>query len=372
MKKILLIDDDESLRDTIAEVLTLCEFIPITAADGKSGIEKALIERPDLILCDVMMPGIDGYGVLNILSRHPLTKLTPFVFLSGKKESDDLRKGMGMGADDYLVKPFQEIELLQTIDLRLKKSDDLRRSFSSDLNTTEEMPKSATPEGTIKFKNRNKEPYRFKKRHILYTAGQVPSNVYYVVSGKLKEYRFNQEGKELITNIYGAGDFLGYRQVFEQILYTENAQVIEEAELILIPKAEFLELLNHDTQTAKQFIEILSHNLTVKEEKLIKMAYDPLRKRIANGIIEVAEKFSNKRRGYASIEISREDLAHIIGSAQESLIRLLKEFKSEKLIDIEDGRIIILDEERLRTFTDSNLKMTDIIIHKNTNHGQPG
>lgn len=371
MKKILLIDDDESLRDTISEVLTLCEFIPITAADGKSGIEKALIEKPDLILCDVMMPGIDGYGVLNILSRHPQTKHIPFVFLSGKKESEDLRKGMGLGADDYLTKPFKEIELLQTIDLRLKKSDDLRRCFSANLNSIEETIKPVTLESNIKFKNRYKESYRYKKKYILYTAGQEPSAVYYVVSGKLKEYRFNHEGKELITNIYSEGDFLGHRQVFEQILYSENAQVIEEAELILIPKNDFLELLNYDTHTAKQFLEIMSHDLTLKEEKLVKMAYDPLRKRVANGIIEVAEKFGNKRSGYASIEISREDLAHIIGSAQESLIRMLKEFKTDKLIDVEEGRIIILDEDRLRNFPGSEIKMIDITIQKNTDHPEP-
>ncbi|WP_207534624.1 response regulator [Desertivirga arenae] len=370
MKKILLIDDDESLRDSLAEMLTLCEFIPITAANGRSGIEKALLEIPDLILCDVIMPGIDGYGVLNILSRHPQTKLTPFIFLSGKNESEDLRKGMGMGADDYLIKPLKEIELLQTIDLRLKKSEELRKTFATPPNPTEEQQKPADPANTIDLKNRYKESYRYKKRHILYSVGQKPSTVFYVLSGKLKEYRLH-EGKELITNIYGEGDFLGHRQILEQILYTENAQVIEEAELILIPKTDFLEILNHDTHTARQFLEIMSHELTRKEERLIKMAYDPLRKRIANGIIEVAEKFSNTRSGYSSIEISREDLAHIIGSAHESLIRMLKEFKADKLIDIQEGRIIILDEERLRNFPGSEIKMTEVTIQKNTDHPQP-
>ena len=123
MKKIVVIDDDSSLRESIAEILTLSGYSVSTAENGKTGIETTLKELPDLILCDVMMPGLDGYGVLHILHRHPETKHIPFIFLTGKIELEDMRKGMSIGADDYLVKPFEEIDLLNAIQLRLKKDE---------------------------------------------------------------------------------------------------------------------------------------------------------------------------------------------------------------------------------------------------------
>ena len=111
MKKILLIEDDEALREDLAEVLQLSNYQVISAADGKTGIEKSIQEKPDLIICDVVMPGLDGYGVIHVLSRHPDTFSIPFIFLTGKNDPADLRKGMDLGADDYLIKPFRPDEL---------------------------------------------------------------------------------------------------------------------------------------------------------------------------------------------------------------------------------------------------------------------
>ncbi len=119
MKKILLIEDNNEMRENTAEILELANYSVITAVNGRSGVEKAAKELPDLIICDIMMPDLDGYGVLYLLSKNLDTAGIPFIFLTAKSEKADMRKGMSMGADDYLTKPFEEMELLNAIEARL-------------------------------------------------------------------------------------------------------------------------------------------------------------------------------------------------------------------------------------------------------------
>src|SRR6478735_2186389 len=123
MKKILLIEDNQAVRENTSEILQLANYTVITAENGKVGVELANREKPDLVICDIMMPELDGYGVLHILSKKPETATIPFIFLSAKTEKADLRKGMNMGADDYVTKPFDDTELLNAIETRLRKSE---------------------------------------------------------------------------------------------------------------------------------------------------------------------------------------------------------------------------------------------------------
>lgn len=348
MKKILLIEDDEALREDIAEILQLSNYFVVSASDGKTGIEKAIQEKPDLIICDVVMPGLDGFGVIHVLSRHPDTFAIPFIFLTGKNDHDDLRKGMAMGADDYLIKPVNETDLLSTIEVRLQKSEGIKRNIVPNRNGISEFIQHMKGMDNVDLLSSDRDIHLYKKRHILYSDGIRPSNVYYVISGKVKEYLINEEGKELITNMYTKGDFFGYTAILEDINYTETAQVIEDAELMMIPKSDFIQLIYNDRQIARQFISLLTHNIREKEERLLNLAYNSLRKKVATGIIEVVDKFQEKKEGKLVVEMSRDDLANVVGSAQESMIRTLKEFKSENLIEIKDGSIIVLNEKRLR------------------------
>ncbi|HEY0898291.1 MAG TPA: response regulator [Sphingobacteriaceae bacterium] len=348
MKKILLIEDDKELRENIAEILQLSNYKVFTAENGKIGVEKALKEKPDLIVCDILMPGLDGYGVIHILSRHPDTFAIPFIFLTGKNEVSDLRKGMSLGADDYLVKPFNETDLLNTIEIRIKKCDSLKRNVIPDKNGLSNFIQDLNESDNFNLVSHERDIHTYKKKHVLYSLGQRPSTVYFVIKGKVKEYLINDEGKELITNMYTEGDFIGYTALLEETSYSETAQVIEDAELMLIPKNDFMQLINNDRQVARQFISLLAHNVREKEERLLNLAYNSLRKKVATGIIEVIDKFKNKREGKPIIEISREDLAHVVGAAPESMIRTLKEFKYEKLIEIMDGNVVVLNENKLR------------------------
>jgi CheY-like chemotaxis protein/anti-sigma regulatory factor (Ser/Thr protein kinase) len=134
MKKILFIDDNVSLRELTLEALSLEGFDVFGAGDGKGGIAIAKEHSPDIILCDIMMPEIDGYEVYRQLKADPSTALIPFIFLTALAERDDVRKGMNLGADDYIIKPISLDELLATIYTRLNKSKILTDQLEERMN----------------------------------------------------------------------------------------------------------------------------------------------------------------------------------------------------------------------------------------------
>ncbi len=121
MKTILVIEDNNEVRENIAEIHELSNYRVLTAPEGKTGVETALKEKPDLIVCDIMMPVLDGYGVLHLLNKHNDTYGTPFIFLTAKSEKSDFRKGMEMGADDYITKPFNSVELVARVKALLRR-----------------------------------------------------------------------------------------------------------------------------------------------------------------------------------------------------------------------------------------------------------
>ena len=140
MKKILIIEDEPEMRRNLATVLRMEKYQPLTAENGKIVVELAQRERPDLILCDVMMPGLDGYGVLQALREDAQLALIPFVFLTAKGEKDDLRSGMNLGADDYLTKPVAKADLLNAIEARLRRHEQqARREFKPDFSSYEPL-----------------------------------------------------------------------------------------------------------------------------------------------------------------------------------------------------------------------------------------
>lgn len=350
MKKILLIEDDKSFRDKLDQLLSLSGYEVLSCDNGKSGIETALKESPQFIICDVQMPDIDGYGVIHILSNHPKTSGTPFIFLSGNADYVNQRKGMSLGADDYLVKPFDSNDLLNTIRIRMEKNESLKNKFH--LNNDSEVDKSiALDKNNIKNNliSEKNEEQNFKRKHVLYMPGQRPSYVYYIKSGKVKEFIVNEDGKELITGIYSQGDFFGYTEILKECNYSKNAKLMEDSSVILIPKDDFLQKIHTNSIIAKEFIGMLSHNVTENENLIVNMAYNSLRKKVAMGIIRLIDKLKECKNGKSIINVSREDLAHVVGSSLESTIRTLKDFKTEKLIEVEDnGSIIVLDEQKMR------------------------
>ncbi len=130
MSKILVIEDEESVRDNLLDLLEAESFETIAAVNGRMGVEMAMSEYPDLILCDIMMPELDGYGVLAALRQESSTSTIPFIFLTANAAKSDFRQGMNMGADDYLTKPFTRAELLSAILNKLEKYANLKKNLS--------------------------------------------------------------------------------------------------------------------------------------------------------------------------------------------------------------------------------------------------
>jgi CRP/FNR family cyclic AMP-dependent transcriptional regulator len=133
------------------------------------------------------------------------------------------------------------------------------------------------------------------------------------------------------------------------VTFKDSAQILEDARLMLIPREDFLQLITQDISIARQFIKMLTHNMLEKEEDLLNFAYNSLRKKVAYGLIQLFEHNSKaEAAGVPYIDITRKNMAHITGVATESLIRTLSEFKDEKLIDFEGGKIVLLNEKKLR------------------------
>jgi CRP/FNR family cyclic AMP-dependent transcriptional regulator len=343
MKKILLIEDNKNIRENTAEILELANYKVFTAENGKTGVETALEQKPDLIICDIMMPVLDGYGVLHVLHKNVAIQNTPFIFLTAKAERDDMRKGMELGADDYLTKPFQGAELLNAVESRLKKIDLLKEQFSSDLDGLNELIRASGKKDTFQSLTADRNINRYKKKQIIYSEGNRPTKLFYIQKGKVKTFKTNEEGKELIVGLYNEGDFLGYVALLEGSSYKEMCEALEDTELAVIPKEDFEDLMNANREVARKFITMLAKNITEMEEQLLKMAYNSLRKKVADALITLHKKY------HSAIDISRENLATIAGTATESMIRTLGDFKSEKLIDIKEGSIIILNQKKLES-----------------------
>jgi DNA-binding NarL/FixJ family response regulator len=140
MAKILIIEDEPEMRRNLLTILKLEKFTATGAENGRIGVEVARKEKPDLILCDVMMPELDGYGVLRALRDNPSTVATPFIFLTAKGEKPDIRAGMNLGADDYLIKPVGKADLLNAIGARLRRQEQQgQQEFKPNFSTFEPL-----------------------------------------------------------------------------------------------------------------------------------------------------------------------------------------------------------------------------------------
>ncbi len=342
MKKILIIEDNDEVRENLEEILDLYGYDTTIAENGMVGVEKAITNPPDLILCDIMMPELDGFGTLNILSKKPATADIPFVFLTAKSEKEDFRRGMNLGADDYVTKPFYKDELLQVIETRLKKSERLKKSFDGTSTGLTSFINEARGYEALKKLSDEQASKTYRKKDEIFAEGDLPRYMYLVNKGKVKLYKTNDYGKEYIIHIAKQGEFFGYTALIQDQPYEITAAAMEDVELSLLPKADFLQLLHADRNVSSRFVKMLAENITEKEEQLLQLAYDSIRKRVAEALLTLQE-----REGSNTFEILREDLAQIVGTAKESVIRMVSEFKNDGYIEVRGGTIKILDREKL-------------------------
>ncbi len=344
MKKILIIEDNNDIRENIAEILELAGYDCLTAPDGKQGIEMAQSELPDLIICDIMMPELDGYGVLHILNKKEDTARIPFIFLTAKTERADMRKGMVMGADDYITKPFDDTELLDAIETRFRKTELAGKEYSQGAEGIKDFIRDIKD---MLHYVEDKELHKFRtyrKKNDIYRAGDYPHHLYYIQQGKIKTFRTNHEGKELITGIYSEGDFLGYEAILKDQTFSDHSMAMEDSELLIIPREVFMQLILSNKEIATKFIQILSQKVDEKEEQLLHLAYNTVRQRTAEALITLNAKVADEEH---KLRISREDLSNMVGTATESVIRVISDFKEEGLLEAKGGNLIIKDLNKL-------------------------
>jgi CRP-like cAMP-binding protein/CheY-like chemotaxis protein len=347
MKKILLIEDNKDVRENTAEILALAQYDVLTASNGKEGVEMAQKEKPDLIICDIMMPVLDGHGALHLLSKNEDTSSIPFIFLTAKAERSDFRKGMEMGADDYLTKPFDDVELLNAIESRLKKNEILKKEFTKNIEGINDFINEANGVESLKELSKERDVRIYKKKDGIYKEGNYPKGVYFISKGKVKIYQTNELGKEFITELHKEGDFFGYLSLLKDEKYSSTASTLEDSEIYMIPKEDFFSLIYKNVEVSKKFIEILSNNLLENEKQLVKLAYNSVRKRVAEALIKLSDKYKKDEDQNFSMNVSREDLANIVGTATETVIRTLSDFREDKFIEISGGTITIINYEKL-------------------------
>lgn len=337
---ILIIEDSEDIRENTSELLELAGYETITAENGLAGLQKAREKRPDLILSDIMMPELDGYGVLRAIENIPELSGTPFVFLTAKSEKGDFRTGMDLGADDYLTKPFTGDELLRVVNARLKKGSlrgaggtSVAADFDSDIAAFDELAMSSL----------NKTIKNYKAKDMIYMEGDSATHLCFVVSGKVKTYKTNEWGKEYITQIVNPGEFFGHLALIGEGMHKQSATAIENSEIALIPKHSFLDLLASKRELAIKFIKMMSGHLIESEDKLLKLAYNSARKRVAEALLFIYRQYKKNADSDFSFPVNRENLSAIAGISPESVSRNLSDFRDEKLISTENGNIRIIN-----------------------------
>lgn len=347
MKRILLIEDDKALRENTEELLELCGYNVTTASNGRIGIEAAIENLPDIIICDIMMPEVDGYGVLENLSNNEKTKQIPFIFLSAKTEHKEIRKGMDLGADDYLTKPFEEEDLTSAIESRLAKAELIKRmqdETSKEHGVTENEIQSIHE--LKNFFDDNGELASFKQGEIIYQEGVRSNKIYLILKGLVKCYSMDSDGKELITSLNKADDFLGFTSFLNNVPYQESATALEAVELAGISKDNLKEILGENNNISLELMELLSQNISNIKAQLLQMAYSSVRRKTAQTLLQFADIMNTNKD--EPIKISRNDLASVAGIATESLIRTLSGFKKEGLITIEGRNIQIKELKALQ------------------------
>lgn len=350
MKTILLIEDNIDIQETTSAILHLARYNVLVASDGKEGVEVALREKPDLIICDIMMPVLDGFGVLHLLSKNDDAALIPFIFLTAKTERSDVRRGMDLGADDYITKPFSETELLNAIEGRLKKAELMKKEYANSASGLDEFLTEIKDFGDLQQISENRDSRIHQKKDVIYREGSFPKSVFFLSKGNVKTYKTNEQGKEFITGMYKEGDFFGYLPVLEETAYDDSAMAMDEVEINTIPKDDFFSLVYKNHQISRRFLRMVSNNLKDREQQLIRLAYNSVRKRVAEALIKIHLHFAGGEESLIpmrSLEIPREDLANLAGTATETTIRTLSDFKQEGLIEIKGSQITILQYEEL-------------------------
>ncbi len=341
-RSILVIEDNDDLRENIAEILSLAGYEVATAADGLLGLKAIHHNPPSLIICDIMMPNLDGFGVLKALKSHSSFRYIPLIFLSAKADATDFRKGMSIGAVDYISKPFDNAELIQAIETRLSFAPlDNVTNISWNPSELGNLFRS-----TFMSEKLNLEIRTVKRKDRIYDEESLGRNAYFVITGCIKICKTTDTGKEVITDLNIKDDIFGYQDIISGGVHESAAYALTDSSFLVIPSDIFKQYLKNPALiTALLYFEIGKHKQVAQRMQWV--GFGSLRKKVAEALIFVMHNFQSQ-----DIHILREDLAAIACVAKESLSRTLSDFKDENLISINDNIISIINVEKLNRMID--------------------
>lgn len=347
MEKILIIGNDV-IRDQISEILEHANYSVFTASNREEGIEIALTNNPDFIICDSIMPGQHGCGLLQLKQKNKAFINIPLIFLSSKDGIMQIGNDLQLCTAGETNKSCEKELQMQRIKYLLAKAAHMTHSTPMQLYTQESIPVCFS-----EIKNRDQQLLKmfdqtgdiilFKKKQIIFLDGTRAHHLYYVKKGKIKAFKNNEDGKELIIGFYGEGDVLGHVALLGGAIHNHSTKAMENSELLVIGKQEFESIVFHNPFIVARFISLLIQAFNEKNEQLLKVAYNSLRQKVADSLLAVSEKYKTN-----NITLSRENLAAIAGTATASLIRTLSEFKDEKIIEIKRSIITIVSISKLK------------------------
>jgi CRP-like cAMP-binding protein len=284
------------------------------------------------------------------LSKKEETASIPFIFLTAKAEKSDIRKGMTLGADDYLTKPFDDTDLLNAIEVRLRKDAMRQKQYEASPEGLDTFIKDAQQVLNVKDLGKDKKVKLIKKKSEIFAEGDMPLYLYFIKSGNVKTFKSNADGKELILNLHVANDFFGFEAILENVNHKESAVAMQDTELISIPRYDFMAMIHNHPDVSKSFINLLCKKVADREGQLLNLAYNSVRQRTAEALL----KSDTLKDSKSEIQISRDDLAKMVGTAAESVIRILSEFKDEGLIETEGSKIKISQPAKLEKVVQKN------------------
>ncbi|MEY3398941.1 MAG: hypothetical protein RL220_1535, partial [Bacteroidota bacterium] len=284
-----------------------------------------------------------------LLGKNEETSSIPFIFLTAKAERSDLRRGMEMGADDYITKPFDDIELLNAVESRLKKSERIEQVIAAGRSGVNDLLSTFSDLGDIRKISERQHTRQFRKKDMLFSEGDTPIGLYLLEKGKVKVFKSHELGKDLITRLLQPGDFFGFLPLLEGTNHSSSAEALDDVEVTIFPPDDFFALLDRSPQVARKFVQLLAGSMMEEQEKLLALAYSSVRKRTADALLTLRERYHDGSPNAFTMAVAREDLANIVGTATESLIRTLSDFRSEGLIQINGSAITLLNEDKLKT-----------------------
>ena len=337
-KQVLVIEDNQDVRENLCEILELAGYETRSAENGKKGLVAIYDRLPDIILCDVMMPELDGYGVLKILRSNPKYKNIPFLFLTARTEQADFRKGMMLGADDYITKPFDESDLLEALTMRLGISTS---RTEHNLLGRHDIDKLAFATRITKLIDKD-EARNYKEQSHIITENQIIRQVGILQSGVARRVITDWEGRELTTELLSQHDIIGWEPLMHGTDKHSPYSIISvtDCKILFIEESAFMTATNSDVTLKNYLLKLALDTSSHGTQALLNVAYMNVRQKVAYALLTCSQH-------EGCLGMKREEMATLVGIAKESFSRCLSEFKADGIITIDNHTISILEPKEL-------------------------